>query len=388
MASVQAYTGYGYGGVHDAVTNARGLHIKGWGNTVPATATNEIGLDIEDIDSFTNSWAIRTGKGTVQFGDDVKIQADSRKLYLGAADDASITYDGDDLLVDPRVVGSGNTSFTGNIGVGTANCQYIIDVDASGTENGLRMYSDSYLEWKLQVNAEAAASERGMFRCARSRGTKATPTAILDGDYLFSFLADGYTGTAYLSGGEIDCIATQNWDGGARGAKWQFQGIANGAVSQSVILTLEGNGVLNVTNDLEITGDIIQSGTTGGFNRQVAEAAGTATAATTFDIQVNVPTGSRILGCQLRVDTALTSSDGGTTWTAAYLTGATQQIGAGLAFAQDTKHSQMFDANAATDIASGEVDIRVTCDAAKTFIAGGVVRAIVYYENFTAMANV
>jgi len=90
----------------------------------------------------------------------------------------------------------------------------------------------------------------------------------------------------------------------------------------------------------------------------------------------------------LRVDTALTSSDGGVAWTAAYLTGATQQIGTGLAFAQNTKHNQMFDANAATDITSGEVDIQVTCDAAKTFIAGGVVRAIVYYENFTTMANV
>ena len=39
---------------------------------------------------------------------DFKIQADSKKLYFGAADDASITYDGTNLHIDSQEVGSGH----------------------------------------------------------------------------------------------------------------------------------------------------------------------------------------------------------------------------------------------------------------------------------------
>jgi len=41
-------------------------------------------------------------------GTDLRILADSSKLYFGAADDASITYDGTDLIINPTEVGSGN----------------------------------------------------------------------------------------------------------------------------------------------------------------------------------------------------------------------------------------------------------------------------------------
>lgn len=49
------------------------------------------------------------GTGDVVIPDaSLKIQSDSKPLYLGAGDDATIQYDGTDLLVNPQAVGSGN----------------------------------------------------------------------------------------------------------------------------------------------------------------------------------------------------------------------------------------------------------------------------------------
>lgn len=125
-------------------------------------------------------------------------------------------------------------------------------------------------------------------------------------------------------------------------------------------------------------------GTTGNLNTYCSEATATMSGASTV-IQVNVPSGARLVGCQLRVDTAITSGDGGTSWSAAYSGGATQSIATGQAFTKNTKVSKFFDPNAASPIASAEVDITITPNSG-TFSAG-VVRAIAYYEAFTAMAN-
>ena len=50
----------------------------------------------------------------------VLLQGDSRQLFFGAGDDASITYDGTNFLIDPRVVGTGSTKLLGNVVIGDA----------------------------------------------------------------------------------------------------------------------------------------------------------------------------------------------------------------------------------------------------------------------------
>jgi len=129
------------------------------------------------------------------------------------------------------------------------------------------------------------------------------------------------------------------------------------------------------------------TGTTGAVVLTTAEAVGTATAAKTFDIEVNVPSGVKIVGSQIRVDTALTSSDGGTAFSAAFIDGSTIAVASAAAFAQNTKVNTLFNENASTLITSAETDITVTCDSSKTFIAGGQVRAIIYYQQLTAMGD-
>jgi hypothetical protein len=143
-----------------------------------------------------------------------------------------------------------------------------------------------------------------------------------------------------------------------------------------------------IFTDVQVVGSLkLADGSTGGVEIHAAEAAANITAAHTITIQVDVPAGSKILGAQLRVDSALAA---GETWDAAYVTGATQSIATGQAVAKDTKVNAFFDANAATDIASAETDITIQKNSnpgVDLFTAQGNIRAIVYYQAFNAMAN-
>jgi hypothetical protein len=123
------------------------------------------------------------------------------------------------------------------------------------------------------------------------------------------------------------------------------------------------------------------AGTTGGFSRCVAEAA-VLLAGASGSIAIGVPKGARILGIQLRVDTLIASADGGTTWKADYVNTPTTAICTAQAFAKNTKVDAI---HPAYEITTDVVSITITPDAG-TFSAG-IVRAIVYYENITAMAN-
>jgi hypothetical protein len=118
-------------------------------------------------------------------------------------------------------------------------------------------------------------------------------------------------------------------------------------------------------------------GTTGGFIRQFAEATSGALSGATGTITLNIPTAANILGVQLRVDTLIETA---TTWDAAFSGGNTAAIVTGAAVAQNTKvnsHSGGLTTNTT----------QITLTAQGGNFSAGVVRAIVYYESFTAMAS-
>lgn len=152
-------------------------------------------------------------------------------------------------------------------------------------------------------------------------------------------------------------------------------------------ITLQNDeSISNSTNgQVDIVGNFgIIAGTSGGLVLKAAEATATLSGATT-DIDINIPASVVIVGCQLRVDTAVTSGDGATSWGAVYKTGATATIATGQAFTKNTKVNTFFDANGATAITSNITDITIAPNA-NTF-SGGVIRAIVYYYQFAAMAD-
>jgi len=133
----------------------------------------------------------------------------------------------------------------------------------------------------------------------------------------------------------------------------------------------------------------VLAGATGGLNRlEYSEAVGTATAAASFDIAVAVPAGARIIGANLRVDTALTSGDGGASWDADYVdaSGLHQAIARMLAFTKNTKHQQFYDPSIDSPITPLATNVRVRC-VGGTFSAGGKVTAVVYYQTITALGD-
>lgn len=123
------------------------------------------------------------------------------------------------------------------------------------------------------------------------------------------------------------------------------------------------------------------AGTTGGLVRRFSEQTVTLAGAS-GSILVNVPAGTRILATQLRVDTLITSGDGGASWKADFVNTPTTAICTGQAFAKNTKFNAI---HPAYEITTGVVTITITPDAG-TFSAGAI-RAIVYFEDITAMAD-
>lgn len=132
----------------------------------------------------------------------------------------------------------------------------------------------------------------------------------------------------------------------------------------------------------------IEGNPSSGFftTKDFVEAQGTATESTYFDISVNIPSNSKILATSLRIDVALSSSNGGTSFTAQYTGGSSLLVTSSGDFAKNTKINTFHDAVGTST--TGVANLRVTCNGDKTFIAGGKITAIVYYQSLASMESV
>lgn len=130
---------------------------------------------------------------------------------------------------------------------------------------------------------------------------------------------------------------------------------------------------------IDATTDFTLIGTTGGLVRKFYEATANITAAASVTITLNIPTTAVILGCQLRVDSALAT---GELWDAAYSGGSTETIATAQAVAANTKVNSFV-----TDITDNTTNIAITKNGGGSFTAQGTIRAIVYAEVFDAMAS-
>lgn len=139
----------------------------------------------------------------------------------------------------------------------------------------------------------------------------------------------------------------------------------------------EGDGAFNTFNTIR--------GTSGGLKRRYAEATVDIPASTSATISLSIPSGCRLLGAQLRVDSALATGD---LWDAAYSAGAGYvSIANTQAVALNTKVSKLFDEHAASPITSASTDIVITKSGGGSFTEQGTIRGIVYFEALATMGS-
>ena len=120
-------------------------------------------------------------------------------------------------------------------------------------------------------------------------------------------------------------------------------------------------------------------GSSGGLSKSVVEASVPIAAAASAVIPINVLNGEKILGVQLRVDSALTAGD---LWDAAFSGGSTDVITTARAVAKNTKFNLL-----TSIITTGTTNITVTKNGGGSFTAGGSISAIVYIEKLVALAS-
>lgn len=164
--------------------------------------------------------------------------------------------------------------------------------------------------------------------------------------------------------------------------------VTTGTLGVGGDVTLEnGEKISNATDgQVDVVGNAcVKPGTTGGLITKISEAAADITATATVTIQVNLPIGAKILGVQLRVDTALA---GGETWDAEWNDGASlQAICTNQAVDKNTKVNKFHDDNANTPLCDAETDIVLSPNGGGSFTAQGNIRAIAYYQVFEAMGD-
>jgi hypothetical protein len=116
----------------------------------------------------------------------------------------------------------------------TANIDQAVKTTSTPTFAGLGL--ESNLTIKKSTNTPSAPA----VDCFKSRGTIASPTAVLVGDILSSLSTYSHDGTSYADVAFIRTQATENHTPGAKGTKMEFY-TTNG-INPVVALTLEQDG--------------------------------------------------------------------------------------------------------------------------------------------------
>ncbi len=94
----------------------------------------------------------------------------------------------------------------------------------------------------------SAAAARGNYMTARARGTHSAPLPVLNGDTLGGLSVGGYDGTIWTTGGngggELSLIATENWSGTNKGARWAFTTVRAGGTAAGLRVFIDENGLI------------------------------------------------------------------------------------------------------------------------------------------------
>lgn len=139
--------------------------------------------------------------------------------------------------------------------------------------------------------------------------------------------------------------------------------------------------VLTVSDGLWSLGNTAEGGTAR-INYKTTHETHTLTLGATSDTTaISIPSGARLLGVSMNVDTAVTDDAGDDTWSAAFITGSTTTIVTGAAAAQNTKVDFIVPDEKTTAV----TEIQFTPNAGN--FSAGVIEIVAYYEELISLAN-
>lgn len=198
-------------------------------------------------------------------------------LTFGTTDgtDGDFSYDGTNMVV---TVNSGNLTLNPagvlvsqkplrfDTGVAVTAAQYEIARNADGT-NRLQLNVPTGVSFELSANdvevlrvdstghveatgtaslfrpvlySASATADVGM-GVQRARGTLASPTAVQSGDYIASFMGDGY-GTTFARAASMIYVAAQTWTATAQGSEIRFYNKPNDTITHTLRWTILNTG--------------------------------------------------------------------------------------------------------------------------------------------------
>jgi hypothetical protein len=272
------------------------------------------------------------------------------------------------------------------------------------TDTGELKFGDGSTTWaNLPYVAESSAKTTtgtGSAVCATSP-TLVTPilgvaaaTTVSAGAGTVS--APAFTFTGDPDTGIIDSAANSIGFVTAGAEQWIIN--ASGALNPITDNTKDIGSAALAPRNIRATTALIKRGvdsTTGYGELSVKSisASKTLTNARTNTLAIQIPSGAKIIGTQLRNDTAIAGLDDATeltpitTYSAIYATGATQTINATIALTANIKTNTFFNVNAATDITSAATDITLDAGSGNKFTAGGIISAVTYYYELTSITS-
>jgi len=110
-------------GSASTLTKAIGINVKSFTKSTGSIGT-AYGLYLEEQTNGATNYQVYSpagnwdlGTGDITTTGDIHNKADNAKHYFGASDDASIYYNGSDLIINPKEVGSGSVNIDGDLNV-------------------------------------------------------------------------------------------------------------------------------------------------------------------------------------------------------------------------------------------------------------------------------
>jgi len=246
--------------------------------------------------------------------------------------------------------------------------------------NNIPLVPSGGIEWNALYNDFAAKYEAGrtlylqageslairncFYIKSDGKAYKATLNTPCHGVWQSTSTNSGAYGFGQISG--TMAYASWTWNPGAN-----LYSDAAGALTETVSPYLIGYA----TSASHIC--IAPQGYVGDVKKMIIETTKSITASDNVTITLNIPSGARLEGVALKVDSSLAEI-----WDAAFATGATYIICTAQASAANTKYTSFIPGQRIT---SATADIVITKSGGGTFTAQGVVRAKVFYSTLQSL---